>query len=302
MNTDQRAYSSIFLDDGWAHQKYFGWKQIAEDAGFRILRKRQFPYTRYLLLLCGGGRERLSRFLVDTPGFWFGDITIHDFDQALQEPLEIGGRKFHRADPSERLLNIATFAIDLTQDEDTILAAISSEYRRKIKKASSLSLVVEVHDKPTPDLLSSFLSKFNAFARTRALKPIDGGALERMYAQGDALLFVVRKQGAISNYLHIYRTGAKAIFMSGVNPSKDNDGAGQLLHWRAIQRLKQMGLEWYDLGGVATTSPSDGIYNFKVKFGGPLVDLGCEWRHAGAVMRALQGVQAKFKEITTPRS
>ena len=99
-----------------------------------------------------------------------------------------------------------------------------------------------------------------------------------MYARGDALLFVAKKHGEITNYLHIYTTGSKAIFMYGVNPCKENDGAGQYLHWRAILRLKEMGLEWYDLGGVATQDANDGIFNFKSKFGAPLVSLGCEWR------------------------
>jgi hypothetical protein len=110
------------------------------------------------------------------------------------------------------------------------------------------------------------------------MRPVVGEALRQMYARGDAMLFVAKKRGAISNYLHVYTTGGKAFFMYGVNPSKENDGAGQYLHWRAILRLKEMGLDWYDLGGVAVKDARDGIYNFKSKFGAPLVSLGCEWR------------------------
>ncbi|MFY9656538.1 MAG: peptidoglycan bridge formation glycyltransferase FemA/FemB family protein [Methylocystis sp.] len=241
--------------------------------------KHHLLYRRYLILLKKGGEAELQRFLEELgAGFRLGDVTIHDFDEVLKHPLVIAGLRFHLAAKHERLLNIATFAIDLAQDEDALLAAMNSDYRRKIRIATSRGVSVEAHDKPSPELRASFVAAFNTFARTRGMRPIVGEALGQMYAHGDAMLFVARKRGAISNYLHIYTKGAKAFFMYGVNPSKENDGAGQYLHWRAILRLKEMGLEWYDLGGVAMQDARDGIYNFKSKFGAPIVSLGCEWR------------------------
>jgi len=274
-------YESLFLESDCSLLREFGWReQLALYPGLRVLCKRGFLYRRYLILLKRGGETELQRFLAEGGDkFFFGDITIHDFDEVLMHPVVIAKSCFHLAAKHERLLNIATFAIDLTQDEDAILAAMSPNYRRKIRAAASRGVSVEAHDKPSPDLQSSFVASFNAFARTRGMRPIAGEALSKIYARGDGLLFVARKRGTICNYLHIYTTGAKAIFMYGVNPCKENDGAGQYLHWRAILRMKEMGLEWYDLGGVASTDARDGIYNFKSKFGAPLVSLGCEWRN-----------------------
>ena len=275
-----RHYESLFLEADCSYSETFGWReQVVLGDSLRVLCKHHFLYSRYLILLKKGGEAELRRFLGELgAGFRLGDITIHDFDEVLKPPLVIAGLRFHLAANHERLLNIATFAIDLSQDEDAILAGMSADYRRKIRIATSRGVSVEAHDKPSPELRASFVAAFNAFARTRGMRPIVGEALSQMYARGDAMLFVARKRGAISNYLHIYTTGAKAFFMYGVNPSKENDGAGQYLHWQAILRLKEMGLEWYDLGGVAMKDTRDGIYNFKSKFGAPLVSLGCEWR------------------------
>jgi hypothetical protein len=279
MNTDQRAYSSIFLDDDWAHQKYLGWKLIESRAGLRLLCRRQFLFSRKLIFLTRGGEDRLAGYLAANRAVGrFEDVTIHDFDNVLSEPPEFGDWRFRPANSRERLLNIATFVIDLSLDEESIIRAMSSDYRRKIRKAPNLGVTVEAHDRPSPALQAAFVGAFKAFARPRRLKPIDPKALEAMYAGGDGILFVASRQGSICSYLHVYKTKETGMFMHGVNPSKDNDGAGQFLHWCAIRRLKAMGLRWYDFGGVATKDPSDGIYNFKVKFGGRLMDLGCEWR------------------------
>jgi hypothetical protein len=53
----KRVYRSIFLDDGWAHQKYFGWTLAKDRPGLRVLRKKRLAFTRSLMLLSKGGEE-----------------------------------------------------------------------------------------------------------------------------------------------------------------------------------------------------------------------------------------------------
>lgn len=132
-----------------------------------------------------------------------------------------------------------------------------------------------------------FARAFGAFANERDLNSAQLSLLRRMYAGGDAILFVARKDGEVTNYLHLYRSARAGIFMYGVNLTKENDGVGQFLHWEIMRRLKRDGLRWYDFGGVATLNPSDGIFNFKRKFGARLAPLGSEWRYTGASFRAL---------------
>jgi hypothetical protein len=297
-----RTYRSIFLDDGWAHQKYYGWCLAEDHSGLRVLQKQHLGITRSLILLTSGGESRIDEVVARCSGrSGFTDVIVHDFDRVLPEPPALAGRRFHQVD-SDRLLNIATFAIDLTPGEADILAQMSADYRRKIRIAESRGIVVEAHDAPSAELRDRFFDAYRTFAKERGLGPINRGVVSRMYSAGDATLFTARKGGGeISNYLHVYTTDRAGIFMYSVNLIKENDGAGQYLHWRAIQRLKQKGLGWYDLGGVASLDPADGIYNFKAKFGGKLTPLGVEWRRMGGVFRLLKGAAEASKLLNNTK-
>jgi hypothetical protein len=210
---------------------------------------------------------------------------IHDFDSLLPDSPVLGGRRFRKAVASERLLNMATFVIDLRLDETSLLALMSADYRRKIRKSESAGIRVGVHERPDDGLVRSFAGAYAVLAQERGLTPLDTEVLRRMYEGDNAVLLVARRGGEITNYLHLYTTSTTGLFMHGVNPARDNDGAGQYLHWTAMRTLRERGLAWYDLGGVAALDPSNGIYNFKEKFGGQLVMLGPEWRHASPGLR-----------------
>jgi hypothetical protein len=296
------AYRSIFLHDGWAHQKYYGWSLTQDHPGLRVLQKQHLGIMRSLMLLTSGGQSRIDEVVAGCSGrSGFTDIIVHDFDRVLPEPPVLAGRCFRQVE-GDRLLNIATFAIDLTLGEANILAQMSADYRRKIRIAESHGIVVEAHDAPNAKLRNAFFDAFHTFAKERGLSPLNRDVVSRMYSAGDATLFTARKGGGgISNYLHVYTTEKAGIFMYSVNLVKENDGAGQYLHWRAIQRLRQKGLDWYDLGGVASLDPADGIYNFKAKFGGELTPLGVEWRCMGGVFRLLKSAADAAKLLSNPK-
>lgn len=283
-----RAYESMFLRPGGPHEKYYGWSLDSEAPGLRVLRRRHGVVTRSLILLSRAGMPMLPQVVRRSSSRWgTSDIFIHDFDGALADAPAIAGLPFRRAADSERLLNIATFVIDLAQDDHALLAGMSADYRRKIRKAEQAGIQVETCVRPGAGVLARFAAAYAAFAASRNLPAFDAGTLARMYDAGDALLLVAARDGEPTNYLHLYTAGDTGLFMYGVNPAKENDGAGQYLHWQAMRELRARGFGWYDLGGVARQDRSDGIFNFKEKFGGALVPLGTEWRHMGPVLKPL---------------
>jgi CelD/BcsL family acetyltransferase involved in cellulose biosynthesis len=298
-----RIYRSLFLGDGNPHQRYYGWRVVEDLPGLRVLAKSRGLIHRTLTLLSSAGAKEVSA-AVERASRRFGltDIVIHDFDNVLGETPLLAHRTFLLATGAERLLNVATFVIDLTRDERVLFEAMSSDYRRKIRRAEEAGIRVTVHDRPGQKLLSEFAAAFGAMAAERSLSAIDPAILSRMYQDGNGLLLVVQRGEDVTNYLNLYTTGDTALFMSGVNPTKENDGAGQLLHWRAIQELKARGFGWYDLGGVASLDPSNGIYKFKQKFGGQLVLLGSEWRGMSRALRPLLSVYAKVRNLRERRT
>lgn len=297
-----RAYQSIFLADDWAHQRYFGWRVVEDLPGLRVLAKRRAIVTRYLVLLAAEGRSTLDQWLAAQAGLVdLTDIIIHDFDGVLSEPV-VSGRKFHRATSRERLLNTATFVIDLRQSEETLLSAMSSDYRRKIKKAQAAGCTVTAYTMPPEEVVSSFLSALADFSGERGLSIAEPATIAAMYKDGHAILLVAGNGDEASNYLHLYKANGSASFMYGVNLSKVNDGTGQYLHWQAMRHLKADGLDWYDLGGVASTSADDGIYTFKQRFGGQLVDLGAEWRSTSAAVERGLALAGGLKALARGRA
>ncbi|NNU43668.1 GNAT family N-acetyltransferase [Ramlibacter montanisoli] len=282
------AYRSVFLDADSPHQRFFGWTAEEDQAGLRVLRKRYGVVNRSLVLLSAHGLPALPAVLRRTAGrITCADVYVHDFDDAIGDASLLAGLPFHRAAASERLLNVATFVIDLSQDESALRSAMSTDYRRKLRKAEGCGVEVEVHERPGEALLDEFLSAYAAMASERGLSPVRRDVVRRMYAQGCALLLAARRGAEATNFLHLYTTRDTGFFMYGVNPARENDGVGQFIHWRAMQELKARGLAWYDLGGVPSLDPANGIHQFKQKFGGQLVRLGSEWRHLGKAMKPL---------------
>lgn len=292
------AYRSIFWEPDWAHQKYYGWRVESDAPGLRVLRKARGPATRALILVDDRGRAGLDAAARREAGRSpIADVIVHDFDRGDAAPETIGGLRFEPISQRERLLNIATVAIDLTAPEEAILARMSGDYRRKIRKAEAAGVTIDAHAPPPDEVRDAFVRAFKGFADERKLKPADSAIVTRMYRAGDAILFVARKGDIVTNYLHLYRAGRNAIFMHGVNVVKENDGAGQYLHWRAMTYIKQLGVEWYDLGGVVGFDTTDGIYNFKRGFGGTDVSLGRELRYRSRMMRMTRAALARLGRL-----
>lgn len=280
---ERRFYRSIFLSPSWAHQRYLGWSVALEAAGIRLLQRRRGPLTKNLVLLTAEGRDGLPAALNATAAASLSEIVVHDFDGVLGNDAAVGGVRFREAEVGERLLNVATIAIDLTVDETELFAGMHSTYRRKIRQAERRGITVEAHGRPPWSLLQRFVRALRALAIQKGFDAPTIDAVRKMLDAGDALLLVARKGESDLNYLCLYRAEQSAYFMGGVNLAPGNDGSSKLIHWKAIQVLKERGYEWYDLGGVSTQNPDDGIYNFKRKFGGQFVPLGTEWRYTSAM-------------------
>lgn len=294
----ERHYTSIFLEKKWAHHAHFGWTLLIDEPEIKILSRKQSVFTSYLVLLNSDDVDLLNRHVLKLKSpFGLSRMIIHDFKGIFPNAFKIGSRRFEKAQQSERLLNIATIAIDLTKSEEELFKAMSSDYRRKIRKAEKLGITIDIHTNPEENLIEKFVNAFGEFAQERGLNSIDKNQLEKMYVQDDALLLTAKNQGEISNYLHVYLAGKSSIFMYGVNPTKVNDGAGQYLHWQAMKWLKQNNYQWYDLGGVVSTDASDGIYNFKSKFGGQYINLGNEWYSKGKVANMLLFAKRNLRKL-----
>jgi len=289
------SYRHISLEPGAPHEKYFGWRVLRDESRLKVIIQPRGPIRRCLLLVAGLADvevgEVISREkLLDLRT----DLILHDYEDQGRETREIAGKLWRRAGADLRLLNIATFVFDLDRDDDTLRAAMSADYRRKLRKANDARLEVVEDHAPPPKVFEEFMRRFEAMARERRLGAFPRSVAQRMFAAGDLLLFRVPSEDEARVAATVYRAGDKAIFMTGVGGEKRNDGSGQLLHFEIMRALRSKGVRWYDFGGVPTIDESDGIYRFKKGFGGEFVSLGTEYAYRAPTVAALAALKSRL--------
>ncbi len=96
-----------------------------------------------------------------------------------------------------------------------------------------------------------------------------------------AKILIAEYEGDPIAALILFVFGAKAWYMYGMSTERHREKMpNYLLHWRAIQWLRQIGVKEYDLWGAPErfdeTDPMYGVYRFKIGFGGETV------QHIGA--------------------
>ena len=292
MTTD---YRHISLEPGAPQEKYLGWRMLREEPRLKVITQRRGPIRRCLLLVGGLADEELGEIVLRERLLDFRtDLILHDYEDQGRESREIAGKVWKRAGADLRLLNIATFVFDLQRDDDALRAAMSADYRRKLRKANDARLEVVEDRVPAPAVFEEFMGSFEAMARERGLGAFPRSVAQRMFDAGDLTLFRVLAEDGARTAATVYRAGDKAIFMTGVGGEKKNDGSGQLLHFEIMRALRSRGVRWYDFGGLPTIDESNGIYRFKKGFGGDLVLLGAEYVYRPPAVAALARLKSRL--------
>lgn len=278
-------YRSIFLSRQWQHVRYLGWRECPGQPGIRVIERGFGPITRRLLLLDRSDydRDALAAAL-GADRSPLRETFVHDFTGADAVRAHLSARGYAELGASRRLLNIATFVIDLGRSEAELKAALTSDARRKLRRAVESGMSFDAHA-GSPEEIEAFHRANAVLATARRFQPVARDLTSRMLSEGAARLFTVRLDGAPIAFLLIYLAEDSAIFLHGASTVKD-EGSGYLLQWGAILALQAAGVRWYDMGGLPAIDSANGIYRFKKAFGGELVRLGCEYGRVGSVARA----------------
>jgi len=222
-------------------------------------------------------RQHKAIFLKIEPDFW----------EPLPDHLL---RQLIDFQPSKPIQPARTIAIDLSDDEETILARMKQKTRYNIQLAKRKDIVVrEMHD----------LNIFQQLMQATAVR--DGfGVHSQAYYQmiydlyapfGNCGLFQAEYQGKPLAALMALKQGKRCWYFYGAsNDEERNRMPTYLLQWEAIRWAKQNGCEMYDLWGVPDadeqtleanfTNRHDGlwgVYRFKRGFGGSLMRSAGAW-------------------------
>jgi peptidoglycan pentaglycine glycine transferase (the first glycine) len=303
--------------------------------------KAKYGWTPTRLLFEGAGRVRAAALVLQRrwprlplsvmyvpkgPTLDFGDIGL--LDRVLAELEGLARRRraiFLKIDPdveagtpqgeavvallrrrgwrasAEQIQFCNTMTLDLTADEGSLLAQMSSKTRYNVRLAGRKGVIVR------PGKHDDLPRIYDLYAATAArddfiIRPFDyyRDAWGDFVAAGLAQSFIAEFEGEPLAALLLFRFGRTAWYMYGASSNQHrNRMPNHLLQWEAIRWAKAAGCTLYDFWGapdeLTESDPMWGVYRFKAGFGGRFV------RHIGAYDYPVSRPFYWFYTVVMPR-
>lgn len=172
-----------------------------------------------------------------------------------------------------------SYIIDLSQSEDELFAGLHSKHRNVVRKAEKDGLLVDYGFQYVDDcvkLMNDTYSRQNKITN-------ESNHLHDLVEIGDHIDFWVVKSGdEIQGCAILLWDNYSSYYLHGGSASHTHSGAMNLLQWKAMLKMKERGVRYYDFVGARLTpdpgSKLEGIQRFKSRFGGPM-KVGYLWRY-----------------------
>jgi peptidoglycan pentaglycine glycine transferase (the first glycine) len=176
-----------------------------------------------------------------------------------------------------------TITLDLTQDEDAILAGMSQGTRRKVRLGPKKGVTARVATTDADFRTLYDLYRITGERQGFLIRPPDyyREAWARFIEAGLAIAFLAEWEGRALAGLVLFHFGPKAWYFYGMSADQERERMPTyLLQWEAMRWAKAHGYPTYDFWGAPDSFTEDdpmwGVYRFKEGFGGTVV------RHIGA--------------------
>ena len=178
-----------------------------------------------------------------------------------------------------------TLTLDLTKNEEEILAQMKQKGRYNIRIAEREGIILEQAE-ATGAELDDFYRLYSETGKrhkiTYRAKSYFDSLLEILSKSGYARVYTAyfknkSEKTALASAIIVY-SGKKAIYMFGSSSDEyKNMMAPYKLHWEIIKEAKEAGFETYDFFGIAPDDdpghPWAGVTRFKKQFGGEQVNV-----------------------------
>lgn len=171
-----------------------------------------------------------------------------------------------------------SYIIDLNQSEEELFSGLHSKHRNVVRKAEKDGLVVDFGPQYLDDcarLMDDTFKRQNGYSNaSKTLKD-----LANLKSHCD--FWVVKDGDTIQGCAILLWDKYSSYYLHGGSASHTHSGAMNLLHWKAILKMKERGVHYYDFVGARLNpeegSKLEGIQRFKSRFGGPM-KVGYLWR------------------------
>ena len=202
-------------------------------------------------------------------------ITVYDSAMSKLSLLSIGYNKINSA-------AWGSGRIDLRINENDLLMSFSGKWRNTLRKGIKLGVTTEQIN--ACDGIEYLLKNYTQFQDSRGFSALTDSIIRALAKQEgnlwDFTMLIAKQQGTKEHLgiLVTIRAGDSATYLIGFT---DHNGrklqANSVLLWDAILKAKIDGCEWFDIGGLNSTTPK-GIAHFKKGIKSELYTLVGEWR------------------------
>lgn len=254
-------------------------------------------------IVASGGVEAIEALLIELPRLGVAapvlriDAALRHADDEVREALGglLASWGFVRVDAPEAYTH--TSLVDLTEDEDTILAGFHATARRHIRAAERKPVDLRPIDDPRHGAAMEALLD-ETFARTggpkkdrhcESLVEMSRRAPQAAHAVG----MFDPDTGRMLSFACAHREGRRARYAEAASTRDTpvNVPLGYAPLWELMRWAKRTGATTFDLGGITTgdhdsEDPLGGISDFKRYFRGNVTEIGSEWAYEPRPARA----------------
>lgn len=201
--------------------------------------------------------------------------------------------------PSARAPAYDSIALDLAQDEASLMAALNGKWRTDLRYALKSDLTLEIGE--STDLQNRFLSLFQAVQGAKGFQPDITPEFHFRLPAGDypRKVLIAVKDGIDLAGIVIGAAGRTVTYLFGATgPEGRRLKAGYFLTWEGTRWAREEGFDWYDLGGVDAEANPD-VARFKMRMNGmPIHASPYETRPGGAadcLIRSLEALRTRLR-------
>ena len=309
------------FDDRTPYQSY-AWGEYRKALGWEPCRWVAFDEQEKIVAMMQGSLRRypLGFGLIWCEGGPVGDLSI--CDDTLQKAVKVSTRlkrvycrfRCDRARNIEDVLRLSaqkwtvsfspltsnySMALDLTKEEDHLLAATDRNFRRNLRRAAESNLTVARWFDPNVDEVLS------VYASMQDVKGIDEqlsrDEIEQMLKNLNQQVVIYRcddEYGNVVSLLGVFVAGDKASSLLWATSEQGRKLlASYAIFWVLVQHCRRLGVRIYDLAGIDPVR-NHGVYRFKRATGAAPIEYLGEWDWASRPMLQWLGNLAIAKRGT----
>tara|TARA_X000000368_G_scaffold417141_1_gene412723 strand:+ start:1971 stop:2945 length:975 start_codon:yes stop_codon:yes gene_type:complete len=166
---------------------------------------------------------------------------------------------------STKHISHGSIRLSLNSPVDILFMGLKSKWRNLLRKAQKLEVeVIEVFNK---DEIAKIIDIYIKFQEENSFTGIPKKLLVSMFGnQSESTKYKIYKtlfENKLSGFVFIAHHGDAASYLIGWTSYEGRkQNANYILLWNAICQAKELGLKWFDMGGVNKNTPK-GISHFK---------------------------------------